>query len=106
MCLYVCRYPVPDYYQLHLQVIKNWTAAARLVRCDTLDTSVSCPATFSDGDRYLQWDINTKCAKYSVRSYDACTCCVFNNCFSFLPEQDVCGLTLGSVVNCCMEDFL
>ena len=66
--LLLCRHPVPDYYNLHLEVIKNRTAAAQVVRCDSQDPSLPrCPESYKDGDRFLKWDINKKCDKYAVR---------------------------------------
>ncbi|GFN75777.1 hypothetical protein PoB_000228300, partial [Plakobranchus ocellatus] len=56
-----CRHPVPDYYSLQL-LLANITSAARVVRCDSTDSSVpSCPSHYKDGDRYLQWDIKKPC---------------------------------------------
>lgn len=64
---------MPDYYHLHLHVIKNRTAAAQVVRCDSRDSSVPrCPKSYKDGDRYLKWDINTKCEKFSVCLSSVC----------------------------------
>ncbi|KAL8586278.1 hypothetical protein ACOMHN_003793 [Nucella lapillus] len=61
-----CRHPVPDYYHLHLEVIKNRTTAAQVVRCDSQDPKVPrCPNSYRDGDRYLKWDINKRCFKYN-----------------------------------------
>ncbi|XP_076454059.1 uncharacterized protein LOC143289096 [Babylonia areolata] len=60
-----CRHPVPDYYYLHLEVLKNRTSAAQVVRCDSRDPAVPrCPSGYRDGDRYLKWDINKRCYKY------------------------------------------
>ncbi|CAL1527310.1 unnamed protein product [Lymnaea stagnalis] len=57
-----CRHPVPDHYSLQLEVIANRTSAAKLVRCDSTDSSIPrCPQHYKDGDRYLQWNINTAC---------------------------------------------
>ncbi|KAK7482834.1 hypothetical protein BaRGS_00025867, partial [Batillaria attramentaria] len=61
-----CRHPVPDYYDLVMQIRKNRTSAAEVVRCDSKDTSVSgCPSSYKDGDRYLKWDINKRCDKHA-----------------------------------------
>ena len=57
-----CRHPVPDYYLMQLEIYKNRTSAAKVVRCDSTDSTIpTCPANYRDGDRWLDWDINAPC---------------------------------------------
>ncbi|KAH9514717.1 hypothetical protein Btru_023363 [Bulinus truncatus] len=68
---YYCRHPVPDYYSVQLEIIGNRTSSAQLVRCDSKDESVPrCPQNYKDGDRYLQWNINTPCAHMNTQKLE------------------------------------
>ncbi|XP_012945498.1 uncharacterized protein LOC101861172 [Aplysia californica] len=59
---YYCRHPVPDYYLMQLEIMQNRSSKARVIRCDSQDPDLTrCPEHYKDGDRFLDWDINSPC---------------------------------------------
>ncbi|KAL5004695.1 hypothetical protein ScPMuIL_018151 [Solemya velum] len=59
-----CRHPLPDQYQLVLEVIPNKTMSAEVITCDSQNSSVAaCPSSYKDGDRYLLTSLNDSCSK-------------------------------------------
>ncbi|XP_041349653.1 uncharacterized protein LOC121368937 isoform X3 [Gigantopelta aegis] len=65
-----CRNPLPDYYSLHLDIVRDRTSTADLIRCDSQNASVpKCPSHYKDGDKFLLRHINTPCPKFQINSH-------------------------------------
>ncbi|KAL3848201.1 hypothetical protein ACJMK2_019075, partial [Sinanodonta woodiana] len=59
-----CRYPLPDYYFMHLQIYLNRSLAARYIQCDSQDSNLPhCPFPYQDGDEYLNVLLDTECSQ-------------------------------------------
>ncbi|XP_050389151.1 uncharacterized protein LOC126808473 isoform X2 [Patella vulgata] len=62
---YYCRHPIPDYYSIHFDTIKNRLTEAEEVVCDSKDKKKRiCPDNYEDGETYLYRKINQICNEY------------------------------------------
>ncbi|ESP00290.1 hypothetical protein LOTGIDRAFT_173315 [Lottia gigantea] len=64
---YYCRHPIPDYYSIHFDIIKNRISQAEEVACNSKDRAkIRCPSNYQDGQVYLKRHINEICTKYQT----------------------------------------
>ncbi|XP_036357147.1 uncharacterized protein LOC115209230 isoform X4 [Octopus sinensis] len=59
-----CRHPLPDYYNMILEVHPNRSTNATVVICDSKNPAVpQCPKSYSDGQKYIKRSTNNVCPK-------------------------------------------
>ncbi|XP_064638463.1 uncharacterized protein LOC135494436 isoform X4 [Lineus longissimus] len=59
-----CRHPMPDYYSITLEIMRDRTTAVRTITCDSRDKGlVRCDWPYIDGDKYTYRTLNQPCPK-------------------------------------------
>ena len=57
------RNPIPDSYDITLEISRDRTTTAWNVVCDSKNADKTCPTGYSDGDVYLHRTLNEACQK-------------------------------------------
>lgn len=66
--LFYLRHPLPDYYNMILEVHPNRSTNATVVICDSKNPAVpQCPKSYSDGQKYIKRSTNNVCPKLQVK---------------------------------------
>ncbi|XP_052785111.1 uncharacterized protein LOC128220662 isoform X2 [Mya arenaria] len=62
-----CRHPLPDYYELTMQLGKYLSYMAREIVCDSQNSSLyPCPPGYNDGDKYVLQAFSMPCRKLNT----------------------------------------
>ncbi|XP_023930912.1 uncharacterized protein LOC106172251 isoform X2 [Lingula anatina] len=66
-----CRHPVPDFYNLSLEIYRSRTSAVTAVVCDSSNPDkIRCPQQFKNGETFYYRSVNKDCQRRGIALKD------------------------------------